>query len=403
MFLFRIILMALRGLRTNLVRSLLATLGVIIGVGAVVSAVSILKGSERGILEQFESLGADQVLVFNGQGQRGGRMVAMNSLEPSDAEEVIRDAEDVIKATAPQYMGAGQIKYYQKNAFVNILGTNEAYASINNYKAQEGRFITREDVRASGMVAVLGYGVARDLFGALPAIGKNVKINGKSFSVIGVMEERGMIGFMQVDDQVVIPLPTAMRRMFGTKHLTSLIVQSADARRLQATIDRVKQSLRVAHKLKPHDENDFQVFTQEQIKKQLGQAALIFAVVFYSIAGISMVVGGIGIMNIMMVSVTERTREIGVRIAVGARRSDILWQFLLEAGIISLLGGGLGVVCGWGIGNLLSDITQAFEVYTPLASVVFALVVAIVVGIVSGIYPAVRAARLDPVMALRFE
>ena len=403
MFFFRIILMALRGLRTNLLRSLLATLGVIIGVGAVVSAVSILKGSERSILEQFESFGADQILIFNGQVQRGGRNVAVNSLEPPDIEAIERDGGDLVKATAPQYLGGGQIKYFSKNAYVSILGTTASYAELHNYFAERGRFLSQQDVKGSDMVAVLGYKVAQDLFGALPAVGENVKINGRSFNVIGVMEERGTMGFIEVDNQVIIPLTTAMDRMFGSKYLTSLVVQANDARNVDACVDRAKTILRARHRLKAGDEDDFIILTQERFKTELRQAALIFAVVFYSIAGIAMVVGGIGIMNIMMVSVTERTREIGVRIAVGARRGDILLQFLFEAGIISLLGGSLGVVCGMALGNLLSDITQVLEVYTPVNSVIFALVMAVLVGIISGIYPAIRAASLDPVTALRYE
>jgi putative ABC transport system permease protein len=403
MFLFQIIKMAIKGLQTNLLRSLLATLGVIIGVGAVVSAVSILEGSQRDILEQFESLGADQVIVVNGQREHGGRAVGVNSLLPSDADAIMRAHEDLVIATAPQYQGGGQVKYFQKNTGSSVLGTTEAYTEINNYNVEDGRFLTREDVRGNGMVVVLGYGVADKLFGSLPAVDKTVKINGKSFSVIGVMEERGTLGFLEVDNQVIVPLTTAMDRLFGARYLTMLIVQASGADKVPLCIDAVRTTLRAEHRLKPGDEEDFQIFTQEMIKQQFGQFAAIFAVVFYSIAGISMVVGGIGIMNIMMVSVTERTREIGVRIAVGARRFDILRQFLIEAGIISLLGGGLGVACGWAIADLLANITQVLEIYTPPVAIIIALGMAVVVGVISGIYPAIRAARLDPVEALRYE
>ncbi|UCF33648.1 MAG: ABC transporter permease [Phycisphaerales bacterium] len=395
--------MAIKGLQTNLLRSLLATLGVIIGVGAVVAAVSILEGSQRDILEQFESLGADQVIVVNGQRQHGGRAVSVNSLLPEDADAIRREHEKIITATVPQFQGAGQIKYFQKNTGAAVLGTTEDYDEVNSYLVAQGRFITREDVRGNAMVTVLGYGVAEKLFGSLPAVGKNVKINGKSFSVIGVMEERGTLGFIEVDNQVIVPLTTAMDRLFGARYLTMLVVRASGTDKVPETIDAVRQTLRAEHRLKPGEEEDFQIFTQEMIKQQFGQFAAIFAVVFYSIAGISMVVGGIGIMNIMTVSVTERTREIGVRIAVGARRFDILRQFLIEAAIISFLGGGLGVACGWAMANLLSSVTQVLEIYTPPMAIVVALLMAIAVGIVSGIYPAIRAARLDPVEALRYE
>jgi len=403
MFHLRIIMTALRGLKQNLLRSMLATLGVIIGVGAVVSAVSILEGAQRDILDKFETLGADQVIILNGTHKRGHRRQQVSSLLPEDADKIAEENPRLIVATSPQFGSAGQIKYYEKNAFVNILGVVEDYAPINDYGVARGRFITREDVRGQSMVCVLGHGVANDLFGALPPLGKPVKINGKSFIVVGVMEERGVMGFSNVDDQALVPLTTAMRRMFGQRYLTVLVAQCVGADKMDVCVDACKKTLRAAHRIRAGDEDDFTVFTQEQFKQQLSQAAKIFGIVLYSIAGISIVVGAIGIMNIMLVSVTERTREIGVRIAVGARRFDILKQFLIEASIISMLGGALGVVCGWAIGDFLGKFTQVLETYTPPSIIIVALIMAAIVGIVSGIYPAIRAARLDPVQALRYE
>jgi ABC-type antimicrobial peptide transport system permease subunit len=354
-------------------------------------------------MDRFEALGADQVIVLNGSEERRGRTVAVSALKPEDAELIERENPTLVRAVAPQYQGGGQIKYYQKNVNGMILGTTESYAEMNSYKVEAGRFITREDVRGNSMVCILGYKVAQDLFGWLPAVGERVKINGKSFIVVGVMEEKGTLGFLEVDRQVIIPLTTAMERMFGADYLTMLVVQCVDTKKLTACIDRVKRTLRAAHRIKPGENDDFTIFTQEQLKQQFSQVASIFAVVLYSIAGISIVVGGIGIMNIMLVSVTERTREIGVRIAVGARRFDILKQFLIEASTISVLGGALGVVCGWAIATFISDFVQVLTTYTPPSIVLVALIMAAVVGIVSGIYPAIRAASLDPVEALRYE
>lgn len=403
MFHLRIILTALRGLRQNLLRSMLATLGVIIGVGAVIAAVSILEGAQQNILERFAALGADQVIVFNGSERRSGRAVAINSLEPADAEAIERENKDFILATAPQLQDVAQVKYYENNVAAGVLGTTEAYTVVNDYRVVEGRFLTREDVRGAGMVCVLGHQVAEDLFGALPAVGKSVKIRGKTFIVVGVMEERGMLGFIEVDNQVIMPLSTAMGRMFGKRYLTMLVSQCTDATKLPACIERVKKTLRASHRIKAGTSDDFIVYSQERLKQDFGQVAMIFAIVLYSIAGISIVVGAIGIMNIMLVSVTERTREIGVRIAVGARRFDILKQFLAEASIISFIGGVLGVVCGWAMANFLSEFTQVLQTHTPPVIVVAALIMAGLVGIVSGIYPAIHAARLDPVQALRYE
>jgi len=403
MFHLRIILTALRSLQQNMVRSMLATLGVIIGVGAVVAAVSVLEGAKRDILAQFESLGADQLLIFNGSDQRGARSMSIASLEPDDAEKIREENQEIILHVAPQFQSVGQIKYLARNVVGQVLGTTEEYALINNYKVSAGRFLTREDIRGNSMVVVLGHKVAGDLFGALPALGKSVKINGKSFIVIGVMEEKGTLGFVEVDKQVIIPLPTAMSRMFGSRYLSMMVVQCVDAKSLPICIDAANKTLRGAHRIRAGAQDDFTLFTQEQFKQRLGQASLIFGLVLYSIAGISIVVGAIGIMNIMLVSVTERTREIGVRIAVGARRFDILKQFLTEASIISFFGGGLGVVFGWAVANFLGEYTQVLKTYTPPIIIVLALVMAIIVGIVSGIYPAIRAACLDPVTALRFE
>jgi len=403
MFHVRILITAMRGLRANLLRSMLATIGVVIGVGAVVSAVSVLEGAQKDVLDRFAALGADQVLVFNGAEQRSGRHVPINSLVPEDADAVLRDHSDLLIAAAPQLQDVAQIKYYDNNVAASVLGTTEDYAAINEYHVKHGRFLTREDVRGSAMVCVLGHKVAEDLFGALPAAGKPVKINGKTFIVVGTMEERGTLGFVEVDKQVTIPLSTAMGRMFGKRYLTMLVAQCVDAERLPVCIERVKSTLRAEHRIKAGASDDFTVFTQERLKQEFGQIAQIFAIVLYSIAGISIIVGAIGIMNIMLVSVTERTREIGVRIAVGARRFDILEQFLAEASVISVFGGSLGVVCGWAIANFMSEFTEVLETYTPPSIVVAALIMAFVVGIVSGIYPAIRAARLDPVQALRFE
>lgn len=403
MFHVRIMFTAIRALRQNLLRSMLATLGVVIGVGAVVSAISILKGTERDILDRVGTLGADQVMVFNGSERRQSRAVQVQSLQSSDAEQIERENSDLVRAVVPQFQGAGQITYGGRNAVTNVLGATDAYSTMNDYLVETGRFITREDVRGSSMVCVLGYKIARELFGPRSGVHETVRINGRSFIVVGEMEEKGTLGFTEVDSQVVIPVSTAMGRMFGSRYLTMLVVQCSDPRKLDACIERVKRSLRSAHRIKAGDDDDFVVFTQERMKQTFGQFSQVLAVVLYSIAGISLVVGGIGIMNIMLVSVTERTREIGVRIAVGARRFDILKQFLIEASVISLLGGSFGALFGWAVANLIGTYTRVLEIYTPPMSVVLALLMAVVVGIVSGIYPAVRASQLDPVEALRYE
>ncbi len=402
MFAFRLILASLRGLQTNLMRSLLATLGVIIGVCAVVSAMSILAGAEREIGKRFESMGADQIMIVSGSSGRGHRQARVNALTPEDAD-TIRDQCPLIRNTAAEFTSAAQIKYLQRNTNAAVLATTDAYKKINDYDVAFGRFISREDNRAARKVCVLGHKIANKLFGEVTPIGFRVKIKGQGFTVIGVMEKKGFLGFREVDSQVMVPLETGMKRLFGVRFVTMITAQATGQEKLEAAIQQVKRTLRGEHKIRAGTDDDFSIFTQEQAKERVADVTKIFEVVLYSIAGISLLVGGIGIMNIMLVSVTERTREIGVRIAVGARRIDIAAQFLIEAAVISMIGGVLGVVVGVAFADLLEKITRVLKTFTPPSAIVYALVMAGCVGIVSGLYPALRASRLNPVEALRYE
>jgi putative ABC transport system permease protein len=402
MFFFRICLMAGRSLVANLLRSILACLGVIIGVAAVLSAMSILEGSRRDVVRRFESLGADQIMVINGQARRqGGRASTQLSLTHEDANALLE--LPTVKAVAPESTAGGQIKYFSKNRSSELLATNEHYAAINSYKAAQGRTLSRDDVRTGRKVCVLGHKVAQELFGETPAVGCRVRIEGLGFTVIGVMEKKGFLGFREADGQVMVPLTTGLERVFGTKYVMMITVQSANAANLDGTIQEVKRCLRQKHSIRAGRDDDFQVFSREEMKSNFNDVIRIYAVVLYAIAGISLIVGGIGIMNIMLVSVTERTREIGVRMAVGARRGDILSQFLIEAAVISVLGGGLGILLGYGFTYLLENATRILETFTAASSIAWALGMAIVTGILSGLYPAYRASRLDPVEALRYE
>jgi putative ABC transport system permease protein len=301
-----------------------------------------------------------------------------------------------------------QVKFYSKNHPANLLGTSEAYASMNEYKVVHGRFLRRDDVQSKREVVVLGHKVARELFRESAPVGSAVRIHGGAksitFQVVGVMEKKGVLGFQDVDNQVIIPYTTAMRKLFGMTYLASITSQCSDAKNLDECSRQIKRTLRGQHHIRAGTADDFELASQEQMKQSLGQMTKLFALVLYSIAGISLVVGGIGIMNIMMVSVTERTREIGVRMAVGARRFDIMRQFLIEAAIISFLGGALGVMFGMVLTDLLKNVTEELlSPYHSTTAMVWALGMASIVGVVSGLYPALRASRLDPVEALRYE
>lgn len=401
MFYLRVILAAVRALRIHLLRSFLAMLGVIIGVAAVVAAVSILKGAEKEIFGTIKSFGSNVLIVHPGAARRHGRQVGtVQTLSVKDADAIADNCSEVIRA-APEVRGLGQVKFLSKNKRCTVLGTSPAYSLITNYKVKYGRFVRNSDLHA----VVLGYDVAKDLFGrGSAALGSTIKINSKPFTVVGVMEKKGAVGFAPVDDQVIIPVITAMKRLFGVRSLQSISVQIKSTDRLDQARKQIKRLLRKLHRVKPGQEEDFGIFSPEQLVRRLKEMTKILGIVFYSIAGISLVVGGIGIMNIMLVSVTERTREIGVRMAVGAQRWDILSQFLAESGLISLIGGVLGVLVGTGFSKVIKDLSrEMIKPHVPNSAIITAMTVAIVTGVVSGFYPAYKASRLDPIEALRYE
>ncbi len=394
--------MAASSLRANLMRSVLACLGVIFGVAAVVSAMAILEGSTRDAVKRFETLGADQIIVTNGNdGQRRSRSVVRPSLTHPDSD-ALAELESV-ENTAPESIITAQIKHFEKNLSIQLLATNHNYTEINEYKTVRGRTLTKQDVTSGRKVCVLGHKVARGLFGETPAVGARVRIGGLGFTVVGVMEKKGFLGMRDVDEQVIIPLTTGLTRLFGSKYVQFITIQVKNSNELESVSQEVKRQMRVEHSIRAGEPDDFRVLTKEQITQNVGGFVDIMAIVLYSIAGISLVVGGIGITNIMLVSVTERTREIGVRMAVGAKRSDILLQFLLEAGVVSVFGGGLGVLLGRGFTKMLENVTVLLKTFTTPRSIMLALGMAFFTGVAAGLYPAFRASRLDPVEALRHE
>jgi putative ABC transport system permease protein len=410
MFIIQIILMSLRGLRANLLRSLLATLGVIIGVGAVVSAMSILEGTQKDLRERFESLGSETLMVYPAVARSGGRAAGVSQTMTVEDAESLRDPRRCpdVKQTAPEILSTVMAKRLNKNTELVVLGTNESYAEMFNYHVAlgQGRFLTKDDIASEQKVVVLGHEVAQQLFGNLPPVDQSVRIKSMQFRVIGVMEKKGNIGFRNVDMQAYVPVTTAMNRLFGIKRITGIYVTAQGADKVEAATAQIKRELRRRHEIRLREglKDDFEVMSQEEMRRQLTDFTTIMGLVLYSIAGISLVVGGIGIMNIMLVSVTERTREIGVRMAGGARWWDILEQFLIEAGVISLLGGAIGVGMGFAFNNLLEKVTDRLvQTYTSQVIVGYALAMAIMTGVVSGLYPAFKASRLDPVEALRYE
>jgi len=402
MFLLRIILTSLASLAAHLVRSALATLGVLVGVAAVIVAVSTITGATHDVLTNIGKMGPNVLTVIPGAGRRSSRARAnIQTLKYEDAL-AIEQGSPAVSAASPEVTVPGVVKFYAKNINTTVVGTNEQYANIRAYHPSEGRFITHDDVRGERRVAVLGHTAARELCGQGTPLGYHVRIRNKAFRIVGVMEKKGTIGWTTVDKQVYIPVTTAMKRVFGNKFLTNISVAAGSVEATARAKQQVNKILRQRHRIPPGNTDDFTVFSQKDILKSATQIARLLGTVSFTIAGVSLIVGGIGIMNIMLVSVTERTREIGIRMAVGAQRWHILAQFLTEALMICLLGGLAGIGLGYAGCDLLSQ-TTPLETITSPQTLLLAVLVAAMTGVVSGLYPAYKAAKLDPVEALRYE
>jgi putative ABC transport system permease protein len=379
-------------------------LGVIIGVAAVIAMVALGTGAQRAVEERIAALGANLLTVFPGQSFRQG--VASSdrvSLTTDDAEAIRRDAT-LIDAVVPEMQSSLQVKYGSKNINANIVGTTANYDEVKNYTVPIGRMFTQGDDESRQRYAVLGNDVP-EMLGGNPAamMGQMLLIRGIPFEIIGVLSRKGSAGsFQNPDEQILIPLETARYRIFGRDRLRSLTVQVAKGVPIEQGMVDFERILRREHKIRPGADNDFQVRNQQDILATQQQATQVFTALLASIAGVSLLVGGIGIMNIMLVSVTERTREIGVRKALGATRGNIQTQFLIEAMVLSFVGGALGILLGSGAAMLLSRLA-GWNTYISPTAILVAFVFSAAVGLFFGILPARRAAGLDPIVALRYE
>ncbi len=398
---------ALRALGANKLRSALTMLGIIIGVGAVVGLLAIGNGASAVITNQVQGIGSNLVQVVAGRIRQGGQST-QGTLYLSDYLALERELKNVA-GIAPLAQASGTVTYERETLSAQVTASTPAFLQVRSYEIERGRFITDADRDRGSRVAVIGSETARQLFAGLNPIGRTIKINGVQFDVIGLFVTKGGGGFGSADEIIVIPLETGYERLSGSttvrngKQTLSGISISASS---PDVLDQVKKDLeriiRREHKLRSGDTNDFTIFTQAELLSTLGTITTTLQVFLGAIAGISLLVGGIGIMNIMLVSVTERTREIGLRKAVGARQSTILGQFLVETIVLSLVGGTLGIGLGLAIafGVTVADLIQAQVTWQSIA---LAFGFSAAVGLFFGIYPAYRASRLRPIEALRYE
>jgi putative ABC transport system permease protein len=401
---------AMRALLANKLRSALTMLGIVIGVGSVVALLSVGTGAQSSITSQISNIGANVITVYSGtrnnsapSGAGGGATAPLTYEESKELKGLTG-----VAAVSPQVQSRQTLKYQSSQTSVQVVGVEPDYAIVHPDQLDHGSFITAADVTNKSRVAVVGSQVVTDLFGGLDPVGKSIKINGILFQVVGVMKEQGSGGFgFSRDSTTYVPITTAMARLSNSrvgnqKSVSTIEVSATSSESIDPAIAAITAKLRTLHKLSVGETADFTVQSQSDILSAATSVASTLTIFLGAIAGISLLVGGIGVMNIMLVSVTERTREIGLRKAVGARRRDILYQFLTETLVMSILGGVIGIIIGWGIAEAVSA-AGLITTVVSVESIALAFGFSAAIGVFFGLYPANRAAGLKPIEALRYE
>ncbi len=395
----------LQALARNRMRAALTVLGIVIGVAAVIATLAIGQGARSAVQAQIRALGANTLTVLPGTvtagGARGG-MGSITSMTPEDAI-ALKNECPALDLVSPTVRTLAQVVAGSNNWSTQIQGTTADFVAIRQWPVEDGVFVTDSDVRGAAKVCVLGANVAKELFGDLSPLGQTVRIKEIPFKVVGVLGLKGGQGWGgNQDDIVFVPVTTAQRKLMGITHVNSILCSAVSESQVNTAVEQITDVLRQRHRIRMGEDDDFFIFTQLEMASTAEATSKVMTVLLASIAAVSLLVGGIGIMNIMLVSVTERTREIGVRRAMGARRRDILLQFLVEAAFLSLAGGALGVALGTVAAHLVSQLAR-WPTLIQAQAVLLAFGFATMIGLFFGYYPAQRAAALDPIESLRYE
>jgi len=403
---FSVFKIALRAIRRNIMRSILTMLGIIVGISAVIVGVSMGNGAKAEVDKQIASMGQNLIIVFSGGGSRGGVRGGFGStpsLTQGDYEAIRREVVGVA-GVSPEARGNAQIVAGNQNTSVGYYGVSEDYVSIRSWKFQSGENFTEADVRNAAKVCLIGKTTAELLFGpGADPVGQIIRIKNAPFTIVGMLAPKGANSFGQdQDDVILMPYTSAMKRLSGDTMYRSFNVQAQSADMMADVQTNLTELLMQRHRIAEGADPDFSLRTQQEMGDFANSTNRIMTVIIGAFAGISLVVGGIGIMNIMLVSVTERTREIGIRLAVGARARDVLRQFLTEAVVLSAMGGLLGIATGYWLAPLLTKFA-GFPTLISQSSVMVAFTVSAMIGVVFGFFPALKAANLDPIDALRYE
>ena len=401
-----LIKIAVRALANNKLRGFLTMLGIIIGVASVVTMLAIGQGSKRSIQAQISEMGSNMIMIHPGADVRGGvrqDASAMETLKLQDYEDIV-DETRFVSAVSPSVNSSGQAIYGANNAPTTVYGISPDYLEIRRYKVEDGDMFTEQDIQTAAKVCVVGKTVVDNLFpdGGNP-VGKVIRFQKLPFRIVGVLESKGYNSMgMDQDDLILAPYTTIQKKVLAITHLQGITCSALKEEYTDQAIDEISEILRRNHKLKESDDDDFTIRSQQELSTMLTSTTDMMTVLLAAVAGISLLVGGIGIMNIMYVSVTERTREIGLRMSIGAKGIDILAQFLIESILISVTGGLIGVVFGVGTALVVNGVAH-FPIYIQPWSVILSFAVCTVTGVFFGWYPAKKAAQLDPIEAIRYE